>query len=329
MKQNIKIRVSAFILVIILLLSLCSCRRVITLSEIPEYKRSPYVEINGGVPYFTEQEITTEAFESYSPLDTIGRCGVAFACIGIEIMPTENRGDIADVIPSGWEYNGVSNNHSYDFVEGGYVYNRCHLIGYQLTGENDNERNLITGTRYLNIEGMLPFENKVDDYIEETGNHVMYRVTPIYQGINYLAGGVLMEAYSVEDDGAGISFCIFAYNVQPGVIIDYYTGANVASGEELPDLPDDNREEIMNGATENDGSDEENGKNDEEESDGKEIGNTDAENADFVINTNSKKFHKADSSCVDKISEKNIAYYKGDREDLIAEEYSPCGICKP
>lgn len=322
MKNNFNIRVCAFVLVIVLLLSLCSCKKVIGLSEIPEYKRSPYVEINGGTPFFEEDEITDEAFESYSPLDMIGRCGVAFACIGLEIMPTEDRGDIANITPAGWEYNGVSNNNSYDFVDGGYIYNRCHLIGFQLAGENDNPQNLITGTRYMNIEGMLPFENMVDDYVEESGNHVMYRVTPIYNGIDYIAQGVLMEAYSVEDDGRGVCFCIFAYNVQPGVIIDYYTGANVASGEELPELPDDNREEIA-GGTNND----ENGKENNDEN--TENGNTDKENADFALNTSSKKFHKPDASCVDRISDKNLEFYKGNREDLLSDGYSPCGICKP
>ena len=156
--HNFKLRAVAFLLTVIMLLSLlCSCKPTI---EVPEYPGCPYVEINGGEPFFTEDEITDEAFESYSPLDTMGRCGVAFACIGIEIMPTEDRDDISNIEPSGWTYRGVSNNNSYDFVEGGYVYNRCHLIGFQLAGENDNELNLITGTRYMNIEGMLPFENK-------------------------------------------------------------------------------------------------------------------------------------------------------------------------
>ena len=198
MKYSIISRLSALLITISLLLSiLCGCGPVISLDEIPEYKRSATVEINGGDPFFEEQEITDDAFESYSPLDALGRCGVAFACIGIEIMPTEEREDIASVTPSGWEYGGISNNNTYDFVENGYIYNRCHLIGFQLAGENDNERNLITGTRYLNIEGMLPFENMVADYVQKTGNHVMYRVTPIFSGLDYVARGVLMEAYSV------------------------------------------------------------------------------------------------------------------------------------
>ena len=181
-------RLTALLITIILLLSLlCSCKTIISLDEIPEYSGKAYVEINGGEPFFTDSEITDRAFESYSPLDALGRCGVAVACIGLEIMPTEERGDLASITPTGWEYNGISNNNTYDFVDNEYVYNRCHLIGFQLAGENDNERNLITGTRYMNIEGMLPFENEVDDYVEETGNHVMYRVTPIYQGFDYVA----------------------------------------------------------------------------------------------------------------------------------------------
>lgn len=201
---------------------------VIDLSNIPAYSESPYVEINGNVPYFSDDELTAEAFERYSPLDSLGRCGVACASVGTELMPTEERGSIGQVKPSGWHtvrYNGV--------VDGNYLYNRCHLIGYQLTGENANDQNLITGTRYMNTEGMLPFENMVADYIKETGNHVLYRVTPIFDGSNLVASGVLMEAESVEDGGAGILFNVYCYNVQPGVVIDYATGGSRLS-EEAP-----------------------------------------------------------------------------------------------
>lgn len=183
------------------------------------YSGSPYIEINGNVPYFTEEDYTTSAFEYYSGLDSLGRCGVAYANICTEIMPTEERGEIGSVKPSGWQtirYNGV--------VDGNYLYNRCHLIGYQLSGENANEENLITGTRYLNVEGMLPFENMVADYVQETGNHVLYRVTPDFDGDNLVASGVFMEAYSVEDNGDGVLFCVYCYNVQPGISIDYKTG---------------------------------------------------------------------------------------------------------
>ena len=326
--KRITQRLTALVVVVVLLLSLlCGCKPIISLDDIPEFSGKAYVEINGGEPFFTDDEITSEAYEKYSPLDPLGRCGVAIACIGLEIMPTEDRGDIASITPTGWEYGGVSNNNSYDFIENGYVYNRCHLIGFQLAGENDNELNLITGTRYLNIEGMLPFENEVDDYVEATGNHVMYRVTPIYRGLDYVARGVLMEAYSVEDNGRGVKFCIYAYNVQPGVTIDYFTGVNVANGEKLPEIDtDDGRDEIVNGGE--GGSAGEGGNESGNEGDGNENQGT-PENCDYVLNTNSKKFHLPDSSCVDRISEKNREYYVGTREELIAEDYSPCGICKP
>ena len=192
---------------------------VVNLDEIPDYTGSPYVTINENIPYFSEEEYTLDAFEKYSDLDGLGRCGVAYVNICKEIMPTEKRGEIGSIKPSGWhtvKYN--------DLIDGNYLYNRCHLIGYQLAGENANEKNLITGTRYLNVTGMLPFENQVDDYVEQTNNHVLYRVTPVFEGDNLVASGVEMEAYSVEDDGEGICFNIFAYNVQPGIIIDYSNG---------------------------------------------------------------------------------------------------------
>ena len=189
-----------------------------SLEEIPEYSGSPYVVINNNMPDFSQEDLTTEAYESYSPLDALGRCGTAEASIGVELMPTEERGSIGQVQPTGWH------TVTYDCVDGRYLYNRCHLIGYQLTGENANEENLITGTRYLNVDGMLPFENMVADYITETENHVLYRVTPIFEGENLVASGVVMEAQSVEDSGEGISFAVYVYNVQPGVEIDYATG---------------------------------------------------------------------------------------------------------
>lgn len=186
------------------------------LESIPEYTNEPYVVLNNNQPEFDENDYTTEVFEKYSDLDDWERCGIAFANVCRETMPTEEREPL-DTKPTGWEqekYNGE------------YLYNRCHLIGHQLAAENDNEKNLITGTRYMNVEGMLPFENMVAKYIEETGNHVLYRVTPIFEGENLLASGVQMEAYSVEDNGAGICFNVYVYNVQPGVIIDYSTGAS-------------------------------------------------------------------------------------------------------
>ncbi len=189
-----------------------------TLDDIPEYSGAPYVELNGNEPSFTKDDMTLEPFETYSELDSLGRCGVAYANICHDIMPTEARGDIGSVKPTGWQ------TVKYDVVEGKYLYNRCHLIGYQLAGENANRQNLITGTRYLNVTGMLPFENEVDDYVDRTDNHVLYRVTPVFEGGELVARGVQMEAYSVEDAGDGVCFNVFVYNVQPGVEIDYATG---------------------------------------------------------------------------------------------------------
>lgn len=186
--------------------------------DIPSFSGEPYVVINDNKPEFDQKEIKNQSYESYADLDGLNRCGVAMACIGVDLMPKEDRGAIGQVKPSGWQ------TVKYDFVDGKYLYNRCHLIGFQLTGENANERNLITGTRYMNVEGMLPFENMVADYIKETGNHVLYRVTPVFDGDNLVARGVQMEALSVEDDGEGIEFNVYVYNVQPGVIIDYATG---------------------------------------------------------------------------------------------------------
>ena len=189
------------------------------LDSIPEFDGStPYVVINENIPEFAESYYTTESFESYSELDDLGRCGVAFANISKETMPTEDRGDIGSVKPSGWQ------SVRYDNVDGKYLYNRCHLIGFQLSGENANEKNLITGTRYMNVEGMLPFENEVADYVEETDNHVLYRVTPIFEENNLVASGVQMEAESVEDRGDGVMFNVYVYNCQPGITIDYATG---------------------------------------------------------------------------------------------------------
>jgi len=202
---------------------------VFTLDTLPEYDGVPYVELEGNVPAFTEAELTTTAYEVYSPLDLLGRCGEVRACVGLELMPTEERGAIGMVKPSGWHTVRYD-----DRIDGKYLYNRCHLIGYQLTGENANEMNLITGTRYLNVEGMLPFENEIADYVQETGNHVLYRVTPIFRGVELVARGVQMEAYSVEDNGEGVSFHVYCYNVQPGVEINYLTGDSWAEEGYIP-----------------------------------------------------------------------------------------------
>ena len=313
MVKNISLRALSLLLCIILLTSvLCGCRKKIDINDIPDFSGSAYVEINGGNPYFTDDEITTDAFEKYSELDPLGRCGVAFACIGREIMPTESRGEIANITPTGWEYRGISNNNVYDCVEDGYVYNRCHLIGFQLAGENDNEKNLITGTRYMNIEGMLPFENKIAEYVKSTGNHVMYRVTPIYNGLDYVAQGVLMEALSVEDDGRGIRFCIFAYNVQPGITIDYFTGVNVLNGQQMPEIDttddDRNNQEVSSPDLEDRG---------------------DPANYTYLVNKNSKKFHLPGKSCGERTGEDNRIYFNGTRDEAIQNGYSPCGICNP
>ncbi len=267
-----------------------STQEVISLEEIPEYSGEAYVPVNGNIPYFSEEDYTDTAFESYSDLDSLGRCGPAYANVCQEIMPTEDRGSISNVTPSGW----VNNEYDTELVDGGYIYNRCHLIGFQLSGENDNEKNLITGTRYLNIEGMLPFENQVADYVKETDNHVLYRVTPVYEGENLVASGVLMEGWSVEDNGDGICFCVFAYNVQPGIEIDYATGDNWLAEET-----------------------------------GKTSSEVNSESDSYVLNKNTMKFHLPSCSSVEDISAENREDFVGSRDDLLSEGYSPCGRCNP
>lgn len=191
---------------------------IASIASLPEYTGSPYIIVNDNTPFFTDDDMTRTSFENYGELDSLGRCTAAYANVGQDLMPTEKRGSISSVKPTGWQ------TVKYDNVDGKYLYNRCHLIGYQLTAENANKKNLITGTRYLNVDGMLPFENMVADYIKETNNHVLYRVTPIFTDDNLVANGVLMEAKSVEDDGDGILFNVYCYNAQPGIVIDYATG---------------------------------------------------------------------------------------------------------
>ena len=215
----------------------------ISVADIPAYAGDPYVTINDNVPQFLETDLATSSYEYYSDLDDLDRCGVVYACIGTDLMPTEERGNIGSVKPSGWH------TVKYDIVDGKYLYNRCHLIGYQLSGENANINNLITGTRYLNVEGMLPFENMVADYVKETENHVLYHVTPVFEGDNLVASGVQIEAQSVEDQGEGILFNVYCYNVQPGVTIDYATGDSVLA---------ENAEAQSNTATSNDGASQQN-----------------------------------------------------------------------
>ena len=280
-----------------------------SLSDVPAYSGKAYISVNGNVPYFTAAELTTTSFETYSDLDTLGRCGVTYACIGQDLMPTKERGSIGMVKPTGWHTVRYD-----DLVDGKYLYNRCHLIGYQLTGENANTKNLITGTRYLNIEGMLPFENMVADYIQETNNHALYRVTPIFEGNNLLANGVLMEGYSVEDKGAGVSYCVFAYNVQPGIEIDYATGESK--------LADGSQHEEQKTATVTPTPSPEPEK--QEPATGSE-----ASQADYILNTNTKKFHYPTCSSVNDMKEKNKQEFFGTRDEAISNGYSPCGRCKP
>ena len=225
--KTIHLTVKQALLVVVLLIVVSAVRWYLTppaetysMENIPPYDGTPYVVLNDNQPSFTAEDMTDVSYEFYRDLDELGRCGVTEACIGRDLMPTEKRGDISSVKPTGWVQN------QYDFVDGKSLWNRCHLIGFQLAGENANECNLITGTRYLNVEGMLPFENLVADYVKETDNHVLYRVTPAFQGTELVARGVQMEAYSVEDSGDGVCFNVFCYNVQPGVEIDYATGDN-------------------------------------------------------------------------------------------------------
>lgn len=306
MKENVRKLYAAF-LTIVSLLTLTSCSAVMDASfsdmdmenvpayadvaEVPDYEGEPYVVLNDNEPDFTEAEITTEAYEDYSDLDALGRCGEAEACIGEELMPTGERESISSVKPTGWV------NEKYDSVDGGYLYNRCHLIGYQLSGENANEENLITGTRYMNVEGMLPFEDMVADYVHETDNHVMYRVTPVFEGDDLVASGVQMEAESVEDDGEGVSFNVYVYNVQPDITIDYATGENWETPE--------------NGTAGNPSS-----------------GDTSGQQT-YILNTNTRKFHLPDCSGAADIKGKNREEYTGTREELTSQGYEPCGRCHP
>ncbi len=255
-----------------------------SVKNVPAFTDQAYVIINNNQPEFSEEDITTKAYEYYSDLDAYGRCGYAMACLGLELMPTEDRESISDVKPSGWVQ------AQYDLVEGENLYNRCHLIGFQLSGENANKENLITGTRYLNVEGMLPFENKVADYIKDTGNHVIYRVTPIYEGSELVARGVQLEAKSVEDDG--ICFHVYVYNNQPGVIIDYATGESWLDGEQLQTT-------------------------------------TKEQTGSYILNTNSKKFHGVDCGQAKDIKDTNKEIFSGSREELLQKGYTASKCCNP
>lgn len=251
---------------------------------VPAFSGEPFIAINENNPEFAEDDYTVESYEYYGRLDNLGRCTIAMACIGRDLMPTQERESISSVKPSGWIQ------AQYDFVDGESLYNRCHLIGFQLTGENANECNLITGTRFMNVQGMLPFENMIADYVKETGNHVLYRVTPVYDGTNLVARGVQLEAMSMEDQGDGICFHVYVYNNQPGVVIDYATGESwleqgTSSQNEQPGY--------------------------------------------YVLNTNSKKFHKSTCAQGKDISDENRDVFEGDRQTLIDQGYVPAGCCDP
>jgi DNA-entry nuclease len=271
--------------------------------SIPEYSGSPSVEINGNKPEFTRSELTTVSYEIYGNLDQLGRCTPAIACLGKDLMPTQERESIGSVKPTGWNQNKYPGLVDSDPP---YLYNRCHMIGFQLTGENANEQNLITGTRYMNIEGMLPYENKVAEYIRTTGNHVMYRVTPVFEGDNLLCSGVKMEAYSVEDSGRGIRFNVYCYNVQPGVDINYSDGSNTLAGVSAedfiitvtPDVASDTRQAPV-------------------------------PTTSYIANKNSKKFHDPLCDSVNDMKEKNKLYFDGTRDELIGRGYVPCKRCHP
>lgn len=261
-----------------------STQVIVDVSSIPHYTNSPYTVINNNVPFFDVNEFSANSFEYYSSLDDLSRGGTAIAVLGQDLMPVDAREAISSVKPSGW--------HSveYDVVDGGYLYNRCHLIGFQLSGENANEKNLITGTRYFNVEGMLPFENMIADYIKETDNHVIYRVTPAFVGTELVARGVLLEAYSIEDEGEGILFNVFCYNVQPGVFINYADGQSSLDG---------------NFAVEESGT----------------VG--------YILNTRSMKFHEIDCGTGQRTSEEYKQESSFDRDTLINMGYTPCGNCNP
>lgn len=275
------------------------------LNAVPSYSGKVYVTLNGNNPTFTSSEYTTKSFEKYSSLDYLGRCGVAYACIGKDIMPTGERGEIGQVKPTGWH------TVKYDIVDGKYLYNRCHLIGWHLTGENANTRNLITGTRYFNVKGMLPFENMVDDYIEETGNHVLYRVTPDFKGSELVARGVQIEAYSVEDSGDGICFNVYIYNIQPGITINYATGDSSLDGTltaTTTKVPTTRATTTAKPTT---------------------TANAGISNVTYIGNRNSKKFHKPTCGSVDRMNEGNKVYFYCSRAEVESEGYVPCGNCNP
>lgn len=279
----------------------------ISLKKIPAYSGTPYVEINKNRPAFSKKDLSRKtSYQKFSPLDTLGRCGKTVACIGPDLLPHAKRGPIGSVRPSGW--------HTVKYprqIRDRYLYNRCHLIAYELTGQNANEKNLITGTRYLNIEGMLPFENKVTEYIRSTGNHVLYRVTPIFKGRCLVASGVEMEARSIEDKGKGISFHVYCYNVQPGITIDYRDGSSrvSGSGSDTGTVSPAGSAKKSSAASKSPG--------------------TSVGRQTYVLNTNTRKFHLPSCSSIARIKPSNKKKITARRSELIREGYDPCGICAP
>ncbi|TGY73830.1 DNA-entry nuclease [Enterorhabdus sp. NM05_H27] len=289
--------------------------------DLPAYDGSPYVYVNDGEPAFTDDERAAAAgTELYGELDALGRCTATFAVVGTETMPTEERGSIGEVRPTGWKMG------KYDFVDGKYLYNRCHLLGFQLTGENANVSNLITGTRYMNVEGMLPFENAVADYVHATGNHVLMRATPVFDGDDLVARGVHMMAESVEDGGDGVAFNVFVYNVQPGVVIDYRTGENMAAEDAtpLPDVSGDGGDASSDGDGTGTKGSADGGTALSDSGAATEKGTT-----GYVLNTNSKKFHVPSCSSVDQMSAKNRQDVTDTRENIIGRGFDPCKRCNP
>lgn len=287
-----------------------------SLASVPAYSGKPYAVINKNVPFFTKADRVSRSYEKYSQLDNLGRCGAAMANVGRDLMPTTKRGKIGQVKPSGWHL------AKYDCVDGKYLYNRCHLIGYQLTAENANPCNLITGTRYLNVQGMLPFENMVADYVKETGKHVLYRVTPVFKGNNLVAHGVLMEAMSTEDGGRSVLFNVYCYNVQPQISINYKTGTStytggttVAKKQTQKSYSSSSQRSVTKSSSYSKAS---------TSSSSKSV----AVNI-YVLNNNTHKFHRPGCSSAARISSRNREEYTGSRSSLISDGYSPCKKCNP
>ncbi|WP_288578507.1 DNA/RNA non-specific endonuclease [uncultured Senegalimassilia sp.] len=307
-----------------------------TIADIPAYTGALCIDINHGMPGFTAQDEARGTFMQFSDLDFEGRCGTAFARIGPDTVSNEKRGDISQVHPSGWVQ------RKYSFVDDGMLYNRSHLIAHQLCGENANEKNLITGTRTFNAVGMLYYEELVGDYVRSTGNHVLYRVTPLFAANDLVARGVQMEAKSVEDNGEAIQFNVFVYNVEPGVAIDYVTGESWESSE-TPQVTSKGSATITTAAAARADKAAAGSANGSKADGGSSSGSGAAsgngsnsasnqgasEQQDYILNVKNKKFHKPDCSATSDISSANKQDFTSTRNQLIARGYSPCGICKP